>query len=414
MRDMAPEHAHDLPADPATATLVEEAEELLGEATQLRHELHRHPEVGLHNPLTKERLLEAIEPFRLDVTAHERTTGVTALLTGGQPGPTIVLRADTDALPMPEDSGVDFASVMHACGHDTHVAMLVGAARLLSDRRQQLKGRVLFMFQPGEEGYFGAKLMLEEGMLDLPPLADGSESAITGAFAIHTTAALPNGFVSVRGGPMMASSDRLLITVTGKGGHASEPHRTIDPIPAACEIVQSLQSMMTRRVDVFDPGVLTIGRIQAGTTYNVIPETAVIEGTIRAISETTRDKIHAGARRVGEGIAAAHGVEVEVVLERGYPVTVNDPDFAAFAAGVAGDLIGNDKTITLPHPVMGAEDFSYVLDRLPGSMVFLGATPPGSDPRTAPPNHSNRVTFDDTAMSTGIALHTAVALRHLS
>jgi hippurate hydrolase len=417
MRAMAPEHSSRPDRDPSFGTLLEEAQELLGEATRLRHDLHRRPEVGLHNPLTKERLLEAIEPLGLDVTIHERTTGVTALLTGAVPGPTIVLRADTDALPMPEDSGVEFASevdgTMHACGHDTHVAMLVGAARLLHDRRHELKGRVLFMFQPGEEGYFGARYMLQEGMLDVPPLPDGSESPVTGAFAIHTTAALPNGFVSVRGGPMMASSDRVVVTLTGKGGHASEPHRTIDPIPAACEIVQALQSMMTRRVDVFDPGVLTIGRISAGTTYNVIPETAVVEGTIRAVSESTREKIHAGVQRVGEGVAAAHGLEVQVVLERGYPVTVNDPDFATFAAGVASELIGGDRTITLPHPVMGAEDFSYVLERLPGTMMFLGATPPGRDPRTAPPNHSNRVTFDDRAMSTGIALHAAVALRHL-
>ena len=172
--------------------------------------------------------------------------------------------------------------------------------------------------------------------------------------------------------------------------------------------------MMTRRVDVFDPGVLTIGRISAGTTYNVIPETAVVEGTIRAVSESTRDQIHAGTQRVAEGVAAAHDLEVEVGLEHGYPVTVNDPGFATFAAGVASKLIGGDRTITLPHPVMGAEDFSYVLDRVPGTMMFLGATPPGRDPRTAPPNHSNRVTFDDRAMSTGIALHTAVALEHLS
>ena len=203
---------------------------------------------------------------------------------------------------MPEDTGLDFASnvdaTMHACGHDTHTAMLVGAAELLAARRDELAGRVLFMFQPGEEGHHGARFMLDEGLLDVPPLADGTPSPVTGAFAIHITSTLPSGWIGAAAGPLMASADRLLITVTGKGGHASEPHRAVDPIPVACEIVQALQTMVTRRIDVFDPSVVTVGRITAGTTNNVIPETAEIEGTIRAVSEKTRTRVHDGIRRV--------------------------------------------------------------------------------------------------------------------
>jgi hippurate hydrolase len=322
-----------------------------------------------------------------------------------------------DALPMPEDSGVDFESqvdgTMHACGHDLHTAMLAGAARLLAERRTEFCGRVLFMFQPGEEGHHGAKYMLDEGLLDVPPMSDGSDSPVDSAFAIHVTSALPTGWVSTKGGPVMASADTMRITVTGHGGHASEPHRATDPIPVACEIVQALQTMVTRSIDVFDPSVVTVGRITAGTTNNVIPETAEIEGTIRAVSERTRSKVHDGIRRVAEGVAAAHDCTCHVVVDHGYPVTTNDDRFADFAFGVATTIAGAEHTVRLPHPVMGAEDFSYVLQQRPGAMVFLGATPADRNPMTAAPNHSNRVYFDEDAMTTGITLYAGAALEHL-
>jgi amidohydrolase len=400
------------------AELRDEAAGVMADAVNLRRTLHRWPEVGNHLPITQQQVLEAIEPLPLDVTVHESTSGVAALLTGGRPGPTVLLRGDMDALPLTEDTGLDFASdvatAMHACGHDTHTAMLVGAARLLADRAGELHGRVLFMFQPGEEGEHGARFMLDEGLLDVPPLADGTRSPVTGAFAIHITSALPAGWLSCRGGPTMASADTILITITGKGGHASEPFRAIDPIPVACEIVQALQTMVTRTVDVFDPSVVTIGRITAGTTDNIIPETAAIEGTIRAVSEATRTRVHGNLVRVAEGIAAAHGVSVTVEIDAGYPVTVNDGAFARTALAVAGAVAGHDNVLELPHPIMGAEDFSYVLQRVPGSMMFLGGTSPGVDPSTAAPNHSNRVVFDEQAMATGIAMYTAVALDHLT
>ena len=211
----------------------------------------------------------------VSINLHESTSGLGVLLEGDLPGPTVLLRGDMDALPMPEDTGLDFSSkvdgCMHACGHDTHTAMLVGAAKMLSARRSELAGRVLFMFQPGEEGYHGAKYMLDEGLLNVSPLSDGSASPVTGAYTLHISSSLPSGFVATKGGALMASSDTMRITVTGRGGHASEPFRTIDPIPVACEIVQALQAMVTRRIDVFDPGVITVARITAGTTEQCHP-----------------------------------------------------------------------------------------------------------------------------------------------
>ncbi len=401
-----------------TETLRDEARDLLDELTGLRRRLHEWPEVGNDLPHTRDEVLAAIEGLPLDLTLHQTTSGIAAMLTGGKPGPTVLLRGDMDALPMPEDTGLDFSSkvgnVMHACGHDTHVAMLVGAATLLSARAADIPGRVLFMFQPGEEGYAGARFMLEEGLLNVGPHAvDGSASPVTGAFAMHITSSSPVGYVATRPGPCMASSDVMRITVTGRGGHGSEPHRALDPIPIACEIVQALQTMVTRRIDVFDPTIVTVTKITAGTTTNVIPETAEIIGTIRAISERTRARVHDGIRRVAEGVAAAHEADVDVEVTLGYPVTVNGGDFTDFSMGVARDLIGADKVVRLPNPVMGAEDFSYVIEQVPGTMMFLGGTPLDRSLATAAPNHSNRVYFDESAMVDGTAMYAAVALRHL-
>jgi len=410
---------NELPADAEMLDTVRaHADELLDGTIAMRRTLHEWPELGNDLPITRDLVLESLEDLPLSVTTHESTSGVTALLEGSQPGPTILLRGDMDALPMPEDTGLDFAShvdgCMHACGHDTHTAMLASAARLLSERRDDIAGRVLFMFQPGEEGHHGAKYMLDEGLPDVPTLSDGSDSPVDAAFALHITSALPSGWISGRPGPVMASADTMMIRVTGRGGHASEPHRALDPIPVACEIVQALQTMITRSIDVFDPSVVTVGRISAGTTNNVIPEVAEIEGTIRATSEQTRAKVHDGIRRVAEGVTAAHGCDVDVDVVFGYPVTINDDVFAGFGLDLAHDLVGERRTVALPHPVMGAEDFSYVLQNVPGAMLFLGGTPAGDNPATAAPNHSNRVMFDEPAMATGTAMYAAAALRHLA
>ncbi len=389
------------------APILAEARELHDATVDLRRRIHRHPEIGLTLPRTQATVLEALDGLGLDVARGRRTTSVIARLDGGRPGPTILLRADMDALPLREDTGLPFASevdgAMHACGHDAHVAMLVGAARLLARRRASLAGSVLFMFQPGEEGYHGARVMLEEGLLDgaRPP---------SGAFALHVTHRHPAGVVASRGGPAMASGDTIQIVVRGRGGHASAPHDCLDPIPVACEIVQAFQTLVTRRVNAFDPAVLTIAKIEAGTTRNVIPETARLLGTVRTVSEATRERVLEGVRRVAQGVAAAHGAEVEVELIRGYPVTVNDAVFAAFVLEAARALLGPERVHAMSHPVMGSEDFSYVLQRVPGAIANLG-TRPADGPVF--PNHSNRMLVNESALVTGIAMHAAVAISFL-
>ena len=391
-----------------TSEILTEAQDLLDDTIQLRRRIHRHPEIGLALPRTQATVLEALDGLGLTVETGGRTTSVVARLTGTRRGPTILLRADMDALPLREETGLPFASevegAMHACGHDAHVAMLVGAARLLARRRATLGGAVLFMFQPGEEGYHGARVMLEEGLLDgaAPP---------TGAFALHVTHRHAAGVIATRPGPTMASGDTIQIVVRGRGGHASAPHDCLDPVPVACEIVQAFQTLVTRRVNVFDPAVLTIARIEAGTTRNVIPETASLLGTVRTVSEATRERVLEGVRRVAEGVAAAHGAEVGIELIRGYPVTVNDADFAGFVLDTAGALLGPERAHAMSHPVMGSEDFSYVLQRVPGAMANLG-TRPAQGPVF--PNHSNRMLVEEAALATGIAMHVAVALRFLA
>jgi hippurate hydrolase len=391
------------------AALLDEACTVLEDAIALRRRLHRHPEIGLHLPRTQAAVLESLDGLGLGIRTGQRTSSVVATLEGGRPGPTILLRGDMDGLPMPEDTGLSFTSeipgAMHACGHDAHTAMLVGAARLLSRRRDALAGRVLFMFQPGEEGYHGARVMIEEGLLDGP-------EAPTGAFALHVSPRHRVGAVATRPGALCASGDTIEVEVRGRGGHASSPHFCLDPIPVACEIVQALQALVTRRVDVFDPAVLTITKIEAGTTRNVIPESARLLGTVRTLSEATRERVLQGIRRVVEGIAAAHGAEASVSLTAGYPVTVNDPGFAEFVLDTAREVVGAERAVSAPNPNMGSEDFSYVLQRIPGAMAWLGTRPDGESPII--PNHSNRMILNEAALSTGIAMHAAVALRFLA
>ncbi len=391
-----------------TPELLAEARDLLPGLIDLRRRIHRQPELGLELPATQRQILEALDGLPLAVETGTRATSVVATLTGGRPGPTVLLRADMDALPLKEDTGLDFASevpgAMHACGHDAHVAMLVGAARLLAARRSELPGRVLFMFQPGEEGHFGARVMLEEGLLDRPdpPCA---------AFAIHAVPLLRAGTVATRPSAILASNDDFAVRIRGRGGHASMPHDALDPIPITCEIVQALQSYVTRRVNVFEPAVVSVSHITAGTTFNVIPEVATMRGTIRTISERTRKQVVGDLRGLVEGIAAAHGASAELQLWEGYPVTANDEDFARFTLDVARGLLGERNATELPNAFMGAEDFSYVLDRLPGAMVFLGVRPDGV--KRPAPNHSNRMVLDEGAMAAGAAMHAAVALTWL-
>jgi amidohydrolase len=392
--------------------LLAAAENLLAETIDLRRNLHRHPEVGNDIPITRGIVLEALEGLPLELNLHETTSGIAAVLRGGKPGETVLLRGDMDGLPMPEDTGLEFTSehdgTMHACGHDLHTSMLVGAAKVLSSMKDDLAGNVVFMFQPGEEGHAGARFMLEEGLLD------SSGEKPTGAFAIHVSPWYASGTVNLKPGPAMASADEVHITVTGRGGHASSPFLSLDPIPIAAEIVLAVETAVTRRIDVFDPGVITFGSIQAGTTNNVIPEEARLSGTVRAFSEETRAELHAILERVAINVAAAHTAEATVTFKYGYPVSVNDPEFAAFVMDVAAGLVGEDLVVSLPNPIMGAEDWSYVMNEVPGTMAFLGTCLPELVPGESPGNHSNRVVFHEDAMATGVALYSAVAISHLS
>jgi hippurate hydrolase len=390
-------------------TLKEAARKQLPRAVALRRRIHASPEIGLHLPETRKAVLDEIADLGLEIELSERTSGIVATLRGSRPGRTILLRADMDALPMPEDTGLDFASAhparMHACGHDAHTAMLVGATRLLCEQRERLAGDVKLFFQPGEEGHFGAREMLDEGMLE-------GENEPDAVFAIHIDPRLAISRTASRPGPIMASVNDWTIEIRGKGGHASMPHNAVDPVPVACEIVTALQTMLTRRISAFDPVVLTTAKIEAGTTRNVIPETARLMGTMRATSERARRTAEEGVHRVVQGIASAHGVEATVDMVDGYPVTINDPGFTAFARGVASELFGERGYVDLPSPIMGAEDFSYLLERWPGAMLFLGLRDRTiEDPA---PCHSNRMMIDDAGMAEGIALHGGIALRYLA
>ena len=393
-------------AAPSGRALVGEADSLLESAVALRRRIHAHPELGLDLPRTQEAVLDALDGLGLATSTGRTTSSVVAVLDGHQPGPTTLLRGDMDALPMPELTGLPFASevegAMHACGHDAHVAMLVGAAQLLARHQADLAGRVVFMFQPGEEGFAGATYMLDEGLLS-------RFGSVDRAFAMHVTPLLPSGMLAGRAGPMMASADTLDVVITGRGGHASMPDQTVDPIPVAAEMVGAWQTMITRRVPAFDPAVITVASINGGTTYNVVPDTVALKVTVRAASPQSRALALEGLQRVADHVAAAHLCSA-VVSEAapGYPVTVNDAAAVEHSLAVASSLFGEDRAIRMPTPVMGAEDWSFVLQLVPGSMIFLGAAPPGE--ANPAPNHSSRMQIDEAAMATGIAMHAALAL----
>jgi hippurate hydrolase len=397
-------------ADPQLAGLGEQARRLQPRAVALRRALHRHPEIGLNLPRTRDAIVADLADLPLAVHQGRSVSSVVAVLDGARPGATVLLRADMDALPLQEDTTLPFrsevAGAMHACGHDIHVAMLAAAARLLAGRREQLAGRVVLMFQPGEEGCHGARHMIDEGLLD----RHGPGGRPNSAFALHVSATLPLGEVHTRPGPLMAAADVLRVRVTGRGGHASAPHDALDPVPAAAAMVGALHTALTRRVDAHQPAVLTVARIVAGTTSNVIPESALLEGTLRTLSEPVRTLLHEEVRRVCRHTALAHGCSAAVEIEPGYPVTVNDEAAAQRMAAVGAAVLGPNRVATMPTPIMGAEDFSYVLQKVPGALAFLGACPPRVDPTAAPPNHSNRVVFDESAIAAGVALYAGLAL----
>ncbi|MDT0343104.1 M20 metallopeptidase family protein [Streptomyces litchfieldiae] len=392
--------------------LLDDATSLSDDLVRLRRDLHAVPEVGLQLPRTQEKVLAALDGLPLEITTGRSLTSVTAVLRGARPGPTVLLRGDMDALPVAERTGLPFAAAdgrMHACGHDLHTAMLAGAAQLLAGRREALAGNVLFMFQPGEEGFNGAGHMLAEGLLD------ATEERPVAAYALHVVChTWRSGVFTARGGPAMAASSVLDVTVNGAGGHGSAPHRAKDPIPAACEMVTALQTWVTRSFDVFDPVILTVGAFHAGTQSNIIPDSATFTATVRSFSDEARDRLREGTVAVCEGIAAAHGLSVDARFTEQYPVTVNDAAEVAFAADTVREVHGEERYEGMENPILGSEDFSRVVDEVPGAMIFLGATPPGADPETAPANHSPLAAFDEAVLADGAALYAELAVRRLA
>lgn len=388
---------------------VEEASVVIDDLVRLRRDLHRDPEVGLDLPVTQRRVMNDLETLDLEITTGIGLSSIVAVLRGDSPGPTVLLRADMDALPVAEQTGLDFASTnghMHACGHDLHTAALVGAARLLARHRHELSGNVVFMFQPGEEGHGGARIMIDEGVLD------ASGETPVAAYAIHIGPG-PLGTFATRAGAICAGSNQLTVTVRGRGGHGSQPHRTSDPVPVAAEIVLALQTFVTRRFDAFDPVILSVTQLQAGAAINVIPETATLRATIRTLSEESTARLDEELPRLVEHIAAAHGCTAEVDFRVLYPVTVNDARCTAATHRWLGEQFGRERVLTLPNANMGSEDFSLVLGRIPGTFVMLGATPPEIDHATAEYNHSPRVSFDDAVLADQAAALAGLAWRRI-
>lgn len=393
------------------------AADLAAGLISFRRELHRIPELGNELPLTQRRLLAELQDLGLEITLGESLSSVTAVLRGeARPAsgtkPVVLLRGDMDALPVTEDNGLDFKSshtgLMHACGHDMHVAGLVGAARILTALKADLAGDVVFMFQPGEEGPGGALPMIEEGVL----LAAGRR--VDAAFGLHVfSAAHPRGVWFGRPGPEMAAVDDLHVRFTGSGGHGSQPHHANDPIPALCEAVTALQTMVTRAFDVFDPVVLTVGRIAGGTRENIIPEDAAFDATVRSFSAESRAAIKEKSVRLLEGIAAAHGLEATVDYHELYPVTENAPAEFELARQTIVDMFGEDRYQPMPNPMPGAEDFSFVANEVPSAYLFLSACA-HDDPADAGSNHSPHALFDDSVLPDAASWLAEVALRRIN
>ncbi|NLU64300.1 amidohydrolase [Rhodococcus sp. HNM0563] len=388
--DYAPASIPGIPDYPAEATAL--SDDLIA----LRRAIHADPEIGLHTTRTQRRVLDALSGLDLEITVGRDLASVVAVLHGAHAGPSVILRGDMDALPIEEKTGLEFAATngtMHACGHDLHTVGLVGAARLLAAHRDELHGSIIFMFQPGEEGHGGAKIMLDEGLLD----AAGDRPVA--AYAIHVAPG-PRGVFITRPGPACAGSGDLTITVHGRGGHGSQPHLALDPVPIAAEIVLALQSFATRRFDAFDPVIISVTQLDTGDgAINVIPEQARLRATVRALTPTSVDRLQEGVPQLADGIARAHGARADVELEFTYPPTVNDHATTSAALDCLRDVFGEERVLTSPVPMMGSEDFSFVLDQVPGTFLALFATPADVDLTTAEFNHSPRAVFDDTVLA---------------
>ena len=392
--------------------LVAEASKYLEVVQEVRRDLHQIPEFGLHLPKTLERVLASIHGLG-EITLGKKTTSAVLHIKGGQPGPTVLLRADMDALAVTEDTGLEYASTngyMHACGHDLHMAIGIGAAHLLATHKDELKGDVVVWFQPGEEGHGGADVMIEEGALDV------SGQKPIAAYGIHDFSTGFKGEFNSRKGPMMAAAGGFRVTFKGAGGHGSMPWYSKDPISPMVEAIAALQTLVNKRLDVFDPAVINVGWVKAGDdhTDNVIPETASFGATIRTFSKANSEYIHKYVPQLIDGIAKAHGLTAEVVFSPETKVLINDSSAIDRVERVVAEAFGEGRYQNMPDPITGGEDMASILEEVPGAFVFLGACPPDLDPDTAATNHSNHALFDDSVIPDGAALLALLAIDTLN
>jgi len=373
-----------------------------------RRDIHAHPELGNQEQRTPALIAAVLKELALEVREGVGGGGVTAVLRGAHPGPTLALRADMDALPLHEEATRPYRScvpgVMHACGHDGHVAMALGAARVLCALRDHLHGNVKLLFQPAEETYGGASEMIAAGCLSHEPAVDA-------VFGLHLEPFGAVGTLHVRSGPVMASSDVVRLVVQGKGGHASEPHDCIDPVPVAAQVITNLQTLVTRRFDARSPVVITITYLQAGSAFNVIPTDVILAGTVRTVDPSVRASLPARIEHLVRHTAEAFGATADVTYVPGSGVVVNHRDFTDFVRRVVRDSRGASAVAEMLHPVMGAEDFGLYLERVPGTFAFLGARPSHQEPY---PCHHPQFDIDESALPVGVEILSTVALAYLS
>lgn len=402
-------------ANPLAADVERLAAEVIPQVVAWRRDFHQHPELGNRETRTAKVIADELRKLGFTVTTGVATTGVVGVLEGGLPGPVVALRSDMDALPVAEQGNLPFksttADVMHACGHDNHMAILLGTATALSRMKDRLPGTVKVIFQPAEEGLppgevGGAEQMVKEGVLENPKV-----DAIFGLHVMPYRA----GTLTYRPGPMLASADAFLITIKGKQTHGAAPWGGIDPIVIGSQIVMGLQTIVSRTVNITEaPAIVTVGRFTGGNRFNIVPETVELEGTIRAYNEDVRKNIHDRIRAIATQYAAAAGATAFVDIGRGtqYPVTINDPALTERMLPTLRRVAGADN-VRLGPPVGVSEDFSYFLQKVPGQFVFLGVTPRGQDEATAPQNHSPLFFADESALPVGVKLMTNLALDYL-
>jgi amidohydrolase len=399
------------------------AAQIEGKVITWRRDFHQNPELGNREFRTSKIVAGHLRSLGIEVKEKVAHTGVVGLLKGGKPGPVVALRADMDALPVTEDVDVPFKStvttewsgmqcgVMHACGHDAHTSILMGVAELLAGMREQIPGTVKFLFQPAEEGApdgenGGARMMIEEQCLESPKVG--------AIFGLHVTSNHHTGKIGYRVGPMMASSDELRIFVRGEQTHAAMPWRGIDPIVTSAQIVTSIQTIVSRRMDITrEPSVVTIGVMRGGVRKNIIPDEVRMEGTIRTFDEKQREDIHEHVKRISEMIAAAGGAKATVNIKRGYDVTVNDPALTTWAIPTLERMAG-DGNVGVVDKVCGAEDFSFYQKAVPGLFIRVGCTPPERSIASSAPGHSPRFYLDEDCLKVGLQALSALALDWLS